>query len=90
MAPLLIIQIMRFPLFSFGYPPNIPCSRYRETITNEQKPLRNSITRCSLKGTRGAAKKLRSISQLLKIWRFAGSPPYEISGLYLNMLWHPR
>ena len=30
--------------------------------------------------------KLRSISQLVKIWQFAGSPPLGISGLYLDMM----
>lgn len=30
--------------------------------------------------------KLRSIAQLIKIWQFAGSPPFEISGLYIDMM----
>jgi hypothetical protein len=34
----------------------------------------------------GCGAKLRSISQLIKIWRFAGSPPLGISGLYVDMM----
>jgi hypothetical protein len=30
--------------------------------------------------------KLRSISQLIKLWRFARSPPFTISGLYVDMM----
>jgi hypothetical protein len=30
--------------------------------------------------------KLRAIAQLIKIWQFAGSPPFEVSGLYVDML----
>jgi hypothetical protein len=30
--------------------------------------------------------KLQSISRLLKAWRFAGCPPFEISSLYVDML----
>ena len=34
----------------------------------------------------GCGAKLRSIAQLIKIWRFAGFPPLGISGLYVDMM----
>ena len=32
------------------------------------------------------AAKLRALSQLIKVWRYAHSPPLEISGLYVDMM----
>jgi hypothetical protein len=50
----------------------------------EASPERHSAL-ISHANARGGAK-LRSIAQLIKIWQFAGSPPFEISGLYVDMM----
>jgi hypothetical protein len=37
-------------------------------------------------GNAACGAKLRALSQLIKVWRFAHSPPLRISGLYVDML----
>ncbi len=50
----------------------------------ESRPEWHNALFAQANATCGA--KLRSISQLIKIWRFAGSAPLGISGLYVDMM----